>query len=66
MQDLIKNRLLRLPEVLSLIPISKSSWWAGIKNGNFPQPVKISPRCTAWRSEDIHTLIAQIEKGELS
>ena len=48
----------RLPEVLRVFPVSKSTWWAGIKDGRFPQPVKLGPRTTAWRVEDIKQLIA--------
>ncbi|MFN0264840.1 helix-turn-helix transcriptional regulator [Tepidamorphus sp. 3E244] len=40
------------------IPVSKSTWWAGVKSGRFPQPVKLGPRTTAWRVEDIRRLIA--------
>jgi predicted DNA-binding transcriptional regulator AlpA len=47
----------RLPTILALIPISKSSWWAGIKEGRFPSPIKLGPRTTVWRVEDIRTLI---------
>lgn len=39
------------------IPVSKSTWWAGVKIGRFPQPVKLGPRTTAWRVEDIRRLI---------
>jgi predicted DNA-binding transcriptional regulator AlpA len=39
------------------IPVSKSTWWAGVKSGRFPQPVKLGPRITAWRVEDICALI---------
>ena len=39
------------------IPVSKSTWWAGIKDGRFPQPVKLGPRITAWRVADIRALI---------
>lgn len=39
------------------IPVSKSTWWAGIKDGRFPKPVKLGPRITAWRVEDIRSLI---------
>ncbi|MCT8972479.1 helix-turn-helix transcriptional regulator [Microbaculum marinisediminis] len=39
------------------IPVSKSTWWAGIKDGRYPQPVKLGPRITAWRVEDIRALI---------
>jgi prophage regulatory protein len=39
-----------------IIPVSKSTWWQGVKTGRYPQPVKISDRCTAWRVEDIRAL----------
>ncbi len=40
------------------IPVSKSTWWAGIKTGRFPAPVKhLGGRITAWRVEDILDLI---------
>lgn len=48
---------LRLPDVLALYPVSKSTWWAGIKKGRFPAGVKLSERTTAWRVEDIRKLI---------
>ena len=41
------------------IPISKSTWWAGVKSGRYPKPVKLGPRITAWRVEDIRDLIEQ-------
>jgi len=54
------GRLLRLSDVLAPrgpIPISKSTWWAGVKDGRFPRPVKLGPRITVWRAEDIRALI---------
>lgn len=45
------------PPVPPIIPVSKSSWWAGVKSGIYPPPVKIGARTTAWRAEDIRTLI---------
>jgi len=50
----------RLSAVLHHIPVSKSTWWDGVKKGRFPQPVKLSERCTAWRTEDIHALIKEL------
>ena len=53
---------LRLPSILAPrgpIPVSKSTWWAGVKSGRYPQPVKLGPRITAWRVEDIRSLIAK-------
>jgi hypothetical protein len=46
-----------------IIPVSKSTWWAGVKSGRYPKPVKLSERCTAWRVEDIQALIERIEEG---
>lgn len=39
-----------------IIPVSKSTWWDGVKKGRYPQPVKHSPRVTVWRVEDIRNL----------
>jgi prophage regulatory protein len=39
------------------IPIGRSTWWAGVKTGRFPKPVKLGPRTTAWKVEDIRDLI---------
>ena len=47
----------RLPDVLRVYPVSKSTWWAGIKAGRFPQGHKLSTRVTAWKAEDIRALI---------
>lgn len=45
------------PPIPAVIPVKKSSWWAGVKSGRFPKPVKLGPRMTAWRVEDIRSLI---------
>lgn len=57
------NALLRLPQIVgdpladppvpALIPISRSTWWAGVKSGRFPRPVKLGPRITAWRAAEV-------------
>ena len=57
---------LRLSSVLAPkgpIPVSKSTWWAGVKAGRYPAPVKLGPRITAWRVEDIRALVAAISNG---
>lgn len=48
------------PPIPPIIPVSKSTWWQGVKDGRYPQPVKLGPRVTAWRSEDIRALIASV------
>jgi prophage regulatory protein len=48
------------PPIPPIIPVSKSTWWAGVKSGRFPKPVKtLGPRITAWRVSDIKALIEQ-------
>jgi len=51
---------LRLPQVLTFIPISKTAWYEGIKSGIYPKQIKLSKRCSAWRVEDIRNLIAEL------
>jgi predicted DNA-binding transcriptional regulator AlpA len=55
---------LRLPQVLEIVPISKSAWWKGCKSGRFPKPVKLGPRTTAWKAEDIMALVKTIGNRE--
>lgn len=47
------------PPIPPIIPVSKSTWWAGVKSGRYPQPVKLGPRITAWRVESIRELIRE-------
>lgn len=51
------------PPVPAIIPIGKSTWWDGVKTGRFPKPVKLSPRTTAWRAEDIYALVLRLASG---
>ena len=57
---------LRLPQILEIIPVSKSAWWQGCKDGRFPKPVKLGPKATAWRAEDIAALIERIGSPKFS
>lgn len=64
----LPSGFLRLKAIIGpdgLIPVSRSSWWAGIKSGRFPKPVKLGPRTTAWRAEDIANLIEALSKMEV-
>ena len=49
---------MRLPQVLQVIPVGRSTWWAGVRSGRFPQPVKLGPRTTAWRVDDIREFVS--------
>lgn len=67
MHQLPETGYLRLPQIIgnpkadppipAVIPISRSSWWAGVKSGRYPQAIKLGPRTTAWRVESIRALI---------
>lgn len=59
-----KTGFLRLPQVLAIIPISKSAWWAGCKTGRFPKPIKLGPRTTVWKVEDIIALIESVNNQQ--
>ncbi|TPW26001.1 helix-turn-helix transcriptional regulator [Pararhizobium mangrovi] len=54
----------RLETVLAYIPVSRSTIFSWIQQGRFPQQVKLGPRTSAWRAEDIRALIDQIEEGQ--
>jgi prophage regulatory protein len=53
-----------VPPTPAIIPVSKSTWWAGVRSGRYPQPTRsLGPRITAWRVEDIRALIEQMAPG---
>lgn len=52
----------RLPQILSAIPVSRSTWWAWTKSGKAPSPVKLGANTTAWKAEDIRALIERLAK----
>ncbi|WP_081629319.1 AlpA family phage regulatory protein [Methylopila sp. M107] len=60
-----EDTYLRLPDILAPngpLPLSKSSWWAGVKSGRYPKPVKLGPRITAWSRSSIDELLADLER----
>jgi len=45
-------------KISGALPISRSAWWKGVKDGTYPQPdKKLGPRCTCWNVETIRALI---------
>lgn len=70
MYQLPETGFLRLPQIVgdhhasppipAIIPVSRSGWWEGVKSGRYPKPVKLGPRTTVWRVEDIRALIAAV------
>ena len=55
---------IRLPQVLQLYPVSRSTLWLRVKEGRFPAPVKLSERVTAWKVETLREFLAAA--GEVS
>lgn len=56
-EKLPETGFVRLPTVLFHIPVSKTTWWNGVKSGRFPKSVKLGPGITVWRVEDIKSYI---------
>ncbi len=59
--QLPQTGFVRLPAILNVYPVGKSTWWEGVGTGRFPQPVKLGTRTTAWRVEDIVALIERTQ-----
>lgn len=55
---------LRLPDVLRLIPVSRSTWLRWCDSGKAPKPIRLSHSVVAWRAEAVHALIDQLTQGE--
>lgn len=58
--DLPETGFVRIKKILRHFPVSRSSWWAGVREGRYPEPVRLGPRTTAWRVEDIRELIRRL------
>ncbi len=67
MNTIQSGGLLRLPQIIgdpkatppipAIIPVSATSWWAGVKSGKYPKSVKLGPRTTAWRASEVLALV---------
>lgn len=60
--QLPETGFVRLPQILAVIPVSRSAWWAGVKSGKYPAAVKLGANTTAWKAEEIHALIEKLAK----
>lgn len=63
-KTLPETGFVRLPVVLHHIPVSKTTWWNGVKSGRYPASVKLSPGVTTWKAEDIRELIAELNASQ--
>ncbi|MDP7156620.1 MAG: AlpA family transcriptional regulator [SAR324 cluster bacterium] len=65
MDNQSRKRLIRLPEVESLTGYRRSRIYDFVKQGTFPQPLKIGPRATAWVEDEVQGWIdARIEQRD--
>lgn len=57
LSQILGNKRKGIPPI---IPVGRSTWWAGVKSGRFPKPIKLSARCTCWNVADIRTFIEKV------
>ncbi|MGZ0079207.1 AlpA family transcriptional regulator [Methylomonas sp. ZR1] len=50
----------RLPSVLGVLGVSKSTFLNGVKDGKYPAGTLLSPRCRVWPVDDIRALLDKI------
>lgn len=60
LREIIGDRNQGIP---GIVPISRAAWYAGIKDGRYPKPVKLSEKTAAWRASDIEMLVERLSKG---
>ena len=48
----------RASKILPLLPFGSTELWKRVESGDFPKPVKLGPKCTAWRNADVLGWIA--------
>jgi|LakWasMet28_LOW6_FD_contig_41_489215_length_2345_multi_5_in_0_out_0_3 predicted DNA-binding transcriptional regulator AlpA len=51
---------IRIASLLVFVPFSSATIWRKVKKNQFPSPVKLSDRVTAWRCEDIRAWIERM------
>ena len=49
--------LMKLPQVLTVMQVSRSNWLEGVKSGRYPAAVRLSDRRVAWRISDLKAFI---------
>jgi prophage regulatory protein len=58
--NLPETGFVRLQTILAVLPIGRSTFWARVKAGEYPRPIKLGPQTTVWRAEDIRALIEKL------
>jgi len=55
---LLPEAVLRLPDVLALVGLSRASVYAKVAARRFPAPIKLTAHASGWRMGDIRTWLA--------
>ncbi len=55
------SRIIRLPEVIDRLSISRSTIYLRISEGKFPRPVSLGGRLVGWHESDIQQWIEERE-----
>ncbi len=50
--------LMRIPQILKVMPVSKSKFWLMVQKGEFPKPIKIG-RSSFWTIEQVQAFIRE-------
>jgi len=64
MRELPAVGYIRQADLLHFVPFSKATLWRLSASGAFPKPIKLAPRITAWRCEDVHAWMANVNTGK--
>ena len=56
----------RLPQILAVIPICRSAWYAGVRSGRYPRSVRLGTRTTAWKVDAIRQLLDRLGNEEVA
>lgn len=49
--------LLDIKEVAKRTSLSRTTIWRRLKNGDFPDPLRLSEQCVRWREDDINAWV---------
>lgn len=59
-KEIMTTKLMRLPDVLTRVAISRSKLYAKVKEGTFPAPVSLGARAVAWVEQEVEDWIAAL------
>ena len=52
------------PPIPPIIPVSRTTWWEGVRSGRYPRPVRVSARSVAWDVVAIRALVEELNAGD--